>query len=159
MSESYIFVCVCTCVPVHSCVYMCAFMCAHDYMNYVSVGGDVTTFGCGMYVELISCFHICSIMIKASEWDPVHLFVSTGNTKHILTLLCGVSQGTWSAVDTTWGEGKRIHVLGGGLLVFMFCKLRTQDKLSACDQTVLYQYSLDADTSRKHCKCTVLFSE
>lgn len=45
----------------------CAFMCLHDYMNDAG-GGGVTTFSCGMYVELISAFHRCSIIIIASEY-------------------------------------------------------------------------------------------
>lgn len=72
---------ICLCVFAHNAsawlhLHMCAFTGAHDYMNYVSVGGGggVTTFGCSMYVELISHFHICGATISACERD--HVFVS-----------------------------------------------------------------------------------
>lgn len=55
------------------------------------LGGGVTTFGCSMYVELISCFHICSIIINyKSKQDLVHLFVREGDVQLTLTWLCGV---------------------------------------------------------------------
>lgn len=42
------------------------------------VVGVVITFGCSIYVELISSFHICSITINASARDAVHASHSPG---------------------------------------------------------------------------------
>lgn len=38
-------------------------------------GGVVGTFSCSMYVEIIRCFHICSITINACDGDLVQVSV------------------------------------------------------------------------------------
>lgn len=142
--------CICTCV--RSCVRMII------WIMYQWVG-SVTTFGCGMYVELISCFHICGIIINASEWDLVHLFVGEskrGAQTHLAMWRFPRNLKCWRH---SLKKRETQTYLGWRFARFyVFCKLTTQDKWSACDQTELQQLSLDADTNRKHrqlISCTV----
>lgn len=83
--------------------------------------GVVITFGCSMYVELISSFHICSITINASARDAVHASHSPGDV--------AFSEEP-EVLKTKPGEIEKCKkTLGDGFACFyMCCKLQTEDK-------------------------------